>query len=116
MLISEKGVNEIVSTLCNSIYKVDDTCLLHFAKLISCIVPLTWTYFQQSMLGAVQVLEMLFELCSQNYLNNNSAFIGTMRDLWKEGLLETFKKIPQTEFIELTKKFSSIIWKKIYKS
>ncbi|XP_076246293.1 E3 ubiquitin-protein ligase listerin [Calliopsis andreniformis] len=116
LLISQEGINEIVFILCDSISKMDDTCLVHSAKLISCIVPLTWTHFQQSMSGAIQALEMLFELCSQDYLSNNLAVIAIMRNVWKKGLVEVLKKISQFEFIELTKKFSSIMWKKIYNS
>ncbi|XP_053980359.1 E3 ubiquitin-protein ligase listerin-like [Hylaeus volcanicus] len=113
--ITEDGVNEIVSILCNSIHEVDKTYLLHFAKLISCIVPLTWTH-KQSILGAVQVLETLFELCSRDYFSNDFAFIETMRVVWKKGLLEAIKKLSQPALIELTNKFATTMWKKIYNS
>ncbi|XP_076673514.1 E3 ubiquitin-protein ligase listerin [Andrena cerasifolii] len=115
LLIKEEGINEIVSILCNSIDKVDETYQLHFAKLISYIVPLSWSH-KQSMSGAVQVLETLFELCSKNYFSNNSDFIETIQEIWKRGLLEAVKKLSQLEFIELTKKFASIMWKRIYDS
>ncbi|KZC08965.1 E3 ubiquitin-protein ligase listerin [Dufourea novaeangliae] len=115
LLVKEDGVNEIVSILCNSIHEVDEACLLHFAQLISCIVPLTWAH-KRSTLGGVQVLETLFELCSQNYFSNNGTFIETMRNVWKNGLLEAVRKLSRLEFIELTRKFASIMWKKIYNS
>lgn len=68
------------------------------------------------MFGAVQVLETLFELCSKNYFSNSSGFIETIQEIWKSGLLEAVKKLSQLEFIELTKKFASIMWKRIYDS
>ncbi|XP_043265520.1 E3 ubiquitin-protein ligase listerin [Colletes gigas] len=115
LLIKEEAINEIVSILCNSIREVDETCLLHFAKLISCIVPLTWTH-EQLKLGAVHVLETLFELCSQDCFSNNSTFIEIMHDVWKKGLLQATQKLAQPALMELTKKFAAIIWKKIYNS
>lgn len=115
LLIKEEGVNEIVSILCNSIHEVDKTYLLHFAKLISCIVPLTWTH-KRLTLGAVQLLQMLFDLCSQEYFINNSTFMKTMRDIWTKGLLEAIQKLSYPALIELTKKFATIMWKKIFNS
>ncbi|KOC69982.1 E3 ubiquitin-protein ligase listerin [Habropoda laboriosa] len=115
LLIQEEGVIEIISVLCNSFHEIDETCLLDFAKLISRIVPLTWTY-KQSVVGAVQILETLFELRSQNYLSNNSAFMDTMRDVWKKGLLEAIRKLSRSEFIDMTKKFATSMWGKIYHS
>ncbi|CAK9795315.1 E3 ubiquitin-protein ligase listerin [Anthophora quadrimaculata] len=115
LLIKEEGVIEIISILCNSFHEIDETCLLDFAKLISRIVPLTWTH-KQSIVGAVQILETLFELRSQSYFSNNSAFMDTMQDEWKKGLLEAIRKMSQTEFIDMTRKFATSMWKKIYDS
>ncbi|XP_031845099.2 E3 ubiquitin-protein ligase listerin [Nomia melanderi] len=113
LLVKEEGVNEIVSIICSSIHKIDETYLLNFAQLISCIVPLAWTH-KQSTLGAMQVLETLFELCSHDYFSNNLTFIDTMKTVWKNGLVEAIQRLSKLEFIELTRKFATIMWKKIY--
>ncbi|XP_076766423.1 E3 ubiquitin-protein ligase listerin [Xylocopa sonorina] len=113
LLIKEEGVNEVISILCNSFHGIDESCLLDFARLISYIVPLMWTH-KQTIVGAVQILETLFQLRSESYFNNNSAFVDTMRDVWKEGLSEAIRKFSQVEFVDLTKKFATSMWKKIY--
>lgn len=113
MLIEKEGVNKIISILCNSFHEIDETYLLDFAKLISCIVPLTWNH-EETIIGAVQMLGILFELRSHNYFNNNSTFIETMKSVWKKGLLEAIQKLPQSEFIDLTKKLATSMWQKIY--
>ncbi|XP_012139948.1 E3 ubiquitin-protein ligase listerin [Megachile rotundata] len=115
LLIKEGGLNEIIFILCNSLHNINEECLLDFAKLISCIVPLTWVH-KQSIPGAMQILETLFELLSQNYFSNNSSFIDTMREVWKQGLFEAIQKLSSNEFIDLTKKFATYMWRKIYDS
>ncbi|XP_076655771.1 E3 ubiquitin-protein ligase listerin [Halictus rubicundus] len=115
LLVEESRVNEVVSILCDSTHNVDETCLLHFAQLISSIVPLIWTH-KEATLGAVRVLETLFELCSQDYFANDSTCFDTMRAVWKNGLLEAIRKLSEQKFIELTRKFATILWKKIYSS
>lgn len=87
--------------------------MLDFAKLISCIVPLMWTHKEIS-IGAIEILNTLFELHLHDYFNNNSIFVNTMRDVWKKSLLEAIQKLSQSRFIDLTKKFASSMWKKIY--
>ncbi|XP_034174521.2 E3 ubiquitin-protein ligase listerin [Osmia lignaria lignaria] len=115
LLIKKEGLNEVISILCNSLHEINETCLLDFAKLISSIVPLTWIH-KQSIPGATQILETLFELLSQNCFSNNSNFIDTMREVWKKGLFEAIQKLSPTEFIDLTKKFAISMWRKIYNS
>ncbi|XP_076296975.1 E3 ubiquitin-protein ligase listerin [Lasioglossum baleicum] len=114
-LVEESRVNEVVSILCDSIHNVDETCLLRFAQLISSIVPLIWTH-KEATLGAVRVLETLFELCSQDYFANDSTCFDAMRAVWKNGVLEAVRKLSEEKFIELTRKFATILWKKIYSS
>lgn len=113
MLIREDGINEIISILCNSFHVIDESRLLDFAKLISHIVPLTWTR-KETIIGAVQILETLFELRSENYFSSNTAFADTVRDVWKQGFIEAFQKLSQDEFVDLTKKFAASMWRKIY--
>ncbi|XP_017758583.1 PREDICTED: E3 ubiquitin-protein ligase listerin [Eufriesea mexicana] len=113
LLIEKEGVNKIISILCNSFHEIDETYLLDFAKLISSIVPLTWNH-KETIIGAVQMLGILFELRSHNYFSSNFIFIDTMRNVWKKGLLEAIQKLPQSEFIDLTKKLATSMWKKIY--
>lgn len=113
LLVEEEGINEIISILCNSFYEIDEIYLLDFAKLISCIVPLMWTHKEIS-IGAIEILNTLFELHSHDYFNNNSIFVNAMRDVWKKSLLEAIQKLSQSRFIDLTKKFASSLWKKIY--
>ncbi|XP_033336767.2 E3 ubiquitin-protein ligase listerin [Megalopta genalis] len=115
LLIEECRINEVVSILCDSINSVDETRLIDFAQLISSIVSLIWTH-EEAKLGAVRVLETLFELCTRDYFTADSTCIDEMRDVWKDGLMEAIQKLSELEFIQLTKKFAAIMWRKIYNS
>ncbi|KAK1131911.1 hypothetical protein K0M31_016058 [Melipona bicolor] len=112
-LLIKEEVNEIISILCNSFYRIDETCLLDFMNLICCIVPLAWSH-KETTIGAIQILETLFELRLNNYFSYNSAFIDIIRDVWTKSLLEAIRKLSQSEFISLTKMFAISLWKKIY--
>ncbi|XP_078036315.1 E3 ubiquitin-protein ligase listerin isoform X2 [Augochlora pura] len=115
LLIEECRINEVVTILCDSINNVDETRLVDFAQLISSIVSLIWTH-KEATLGAVRVLETLFELCTRDYFTGDSTCIDEMRDVWKDGLMEAIQKLSELEFIQLTKKFATIMWRKIYSS
>ena len=108
MLIKEE-FNEIISILCNLFYKIDETCLLDFMNLICCIVPLAWSHKETTM-GAIQILETLFELRLDNYFSYNSAFIDSIRDVWTKSLLEAIRKLSQSEFINVTKMCATFMW------
>ncbi|KOX73030.1 E3 ubiquitin-protein ligase listerin [Melipona quadrifasciata] len=112
-LLIKEEVNEVISILCNSFYRIDETCLLDFMNLICCIVPLAWSH-KETTIGAIQILETLFELRLNNYFSYNSAFIDIIRDVWTKSLLEAIRKLSQSEFISLTKMFAISLWKKIY--
>ncbi|XP_017893627.1 E3 ubiquitin-protein ligase listerin [Ceratina calcarata] len=113
LLTTQEGINEIMSIICNSYHETDESCLLDFARLVTNIAPLTWTY-KETMAGAVQILETLFQLRSQSYFSNNSTFLDTMRNVWNSGLLKAIQTLSHTEFIDLTKNFATSMWRRIY--
>ncbi|KAG7213022.1 hypothetical protein KM043_002357 [Ampulex compressa] len=113
LLISETGANEIVSILCDSVNKVDQTFLIQFTRLISCIVPLIWAHKRPTS-GAIQILETLFELCTRDCFDSDMDFANEIRAVCKKGLEESIQKLEHEKFIALTKKLASIVWARIY--
>ena len=106
---NEEVVNEIISVFCNSFHKIDEKYFLNFMNLIYCLVPIAWSN-NKTIVGAVRILGILFELRLRNYFGCNHLFTNVIRSIWTKSLLEAVRKLSRTEFINVTKMCATFMW------
>ncbi|KAL7296700.1 hypothetical protein TKK_0010114 [Trichogramma kaykai] len=118
LIVSGKVISEIVSKLCLTLTQVSrnhEKEVARTSKLLSDLLYLSWTHRDINPYS-IQLLKALFHLNIREVIERTdeeemSSVLEIAQKTWTEGLLELSNKIPQDEFIEHVKYFSSTIWK-----